>query len=257
MTKYLIAIDSDGTLRHDDGTISEGTKDVIKKLTSNGHIIVVCTGRPRYHTLEISSKVGIKDYLISSNGTEVYDNINNKIIYSAYLKNDICKKIYEDSLKLDLRVIFVSENTEYATKFIRNDKQVLLTNDNIDLLNNDIKQIMVIDEREKVKNYRRYVSDNYKLNIMNSSDEDQEEIWFSIISDDASKGMALKKLAEYLNIPIENTIAIGNDKNDIPMFEIAGHSVAMENSSVEVKEKADEITASNNQDGVRVFLEKI
>ena len=73
--KYLIAIDSDGTLRRSDGTISNETKEVIKKLKDQGHIIVISTARPRYHTLKISNEVGINDYLISSNGTEVYDNI--------------------------------------------------------------------------------------------------------------------------------------------------------------------------------------
>ena len=71
--KYLIAIDSDGTLRRSDGTISTDTKKIIKKLRDLGHTVVITTARPRYHTLKISNEVGIDDYLISSNGSEVYD----------------------------------------------------------------------------------------------------------------------------------------------------------------------------------------
>lgn len=48
--KYLIAIDSDGTLRHDDGTISDRTKIIVSKLVDLGNYVVICTARPRYHT---------------------------------------------------------------------------------------------------------------------------------------------------------------------------------------------------------------
>ena len=259
MNKYLIAIDSDGTLRHSDGAISERTKKIIKKHIDNGNIIVICTGRPRYHTLKISNEVGITNYLISSNGTEVYDNINNKIIYVSYLSNDICKKVYKDTRIRNLRAIFVSENTEYSTEFVRNDSQVLLTDENMEeLLNNKIKQIMIIDSNiDEVKKYQDLVEKEYKLNIMNSSYEEKEEIWFSIASNASSKGIALEKLAEYLNIPISNTIAIGNDKNDVSMFKKAGTSVCMSNALEDIKKEASYITLSNDQDGVAEYLEKI
>ena len=65
---YLIAIDSDGTLRHSDGSISARTKKIIEKLVIKGNIVTICTARPRYHTLKISEEVGINGFLISSNG---------------------------------------------------------------------------------------------------------------------------------------------------------------------------------------------
>ena len=55
--KYLIAIDSDGTLRHSDGNISDKTKKIIKKVVDCGNIVVICTARPRYYTLKISNEV--------------------------------------------------------------------------------------------------------------------------------------------------------------------------------------------------------
>ena len=60
-----------------------------------------------------------------------------------------------------------------------------------------------------------------------------------------------------LNISLEETVAIGNDFNDVPMFKVAGYSVAMKNSNDEVKKYADEITESNENDGVAIFLEKL
>ena len=148
--KYLIAIDSDGTLRRTDGTISQETKEVIKKLKDQGHIIVISTARPRYHTLKISNEVGINDYLISSNGTEVYDNLKKEIIYSSYLDKEEVKRIYNEINNLSLRGVFVTEDIEYTTQFTRNDNQVLLTDNNYnEMLNSNIKQIMIIDTNER------------------------------------------------------------------------------------------------------------
>ncbi len=66
---YIIAIDSDGTLRRTDGEISECTKEAIAKQIKKKNIVVICTARPRYHTLKISNEAGASNYLISSNGS--------------------------------------------------------------------------------------------------------------------------------------------------------------------------------------------
>ena len=65
-----------------------------------------------------------------------------------------------------------------------------------------------------------------------------------------NKGSALKKVAEHYNIPLHNTVAIGDNFNDIPMLEVAGLSVAMGNAEPQVKEICDVVTQSNAEDGV-------
>lgn len=254
--KFLIAIDSDGTLRKNDGTITEKTKLAIKKQIGKGNIVVICTARPRYHTLEISEDVGISNYLISSNGSEVFDIKENIIIWSSYIDKEKCKLLYEYANNNNIRIMFVLDNSEYVTKFTRNDNQILLNDETFnDVFESNVKQIMVIDkDKEKIDEFKKIVKSKYKMNILDSSNKKSEESWFSIISNNASKGIALKKISEYLNIPIENTIAIGNDKNDISMFEIAGISVAVNNASKSIKNKVDYVTLSNEKDGVATFL---
>ena len=66
--KYLIAIDSDGTLRHSDGNISDKTKKIIKKVVDCGNIVVICTARPRYYTLKVSNEIGLNEYLTLGHG---------------------------------------------------------------------------------------------------------------------------------------------------------------------------------------------
>lgn len=256
--KYLIGIDSDGTLRHSDGAISLRTKQIIQNEKDNGNIVAICTARPRYHILKISKEIGVIQYLISSNGTEIFDSINNKIICGTYLSFCNCKKIYEDTLKFDLRAIFVCDNTEYVTKFTRNTSQILLNERNLnELLSQNIKQIMIIDkDKDAIKKYKNIVIHKYHLNVIDASNTNKEEVWFSIINENASKGKALMHLASYLNIPVSNIIAIGNDNNDISMIKIAKIGVAMGNSTSQLKKEANIITKTNDEDGVYHFLKK-
>ena len=110
---YLIAIDSDGTLRKTDGSVSAFTKDVIKRVQEKQNIVLIATARPRYHTLELSNEIGINDYFISSNGAEVFDIKNNNVIYANYISKNDCLKVYNETKNLGLRAMFVYDNTEY------------------------------------------------------------------------------------------------------------------------------------------------
>ena len=74
---------------------------------------------------------------------------------------------------------------------------------------------------------------------------------------DSNKGNAVKKLLEILNIKKEETIAIGDDINDLSMFEQVGYKVAVDNAIDIVKENADEIILSNDENGVAVFLDRL
>lgn len=256
---YLIVIDSDGTLRHSDGSITLRTKKVIKSLIEIGNIITICTARPRYYTSKISAEVGINKFLISSNGAEVFDNLNNKIIYGSYLSSTDCERIYFDIQEIGIRAMFVCDNTEFVTQFTRNDSQILLNEKNInDLLNKKVKQIMIIGkDKEKISKYKEKIEKEYKLNIIDTSNNDKEEIWFSIISNNASKGIALKKLAEYLDIPMRKTIAIGNDNNDLSMVQMAEIGIAVNNATEQLKQCATEVIKSNDEDGVAIYLESL
>lgn len=255
--KYLIAIDSDGTLRKNDGSISDKTKFAIKRKIKENNIIVVCTARPRYHTLKISQEAGMSGYLISSNGSEVFDVNKNEVIWAKYLKKDECKLLYQYAKKNDIRIMFVLENTEYVTKFTRNDNQILLDDTNFsEILKNKVKQAMIIgSQKEKIAEFKAYV-EGQNMNVLDSSQK-KSESWFSVVSNLASKGNALLKLAEYLKIPLKQTIAIGNDNNDLSMFEVAAISVAVKNATKEALQKAKYITNSNDDEGIAMFLNNL
>ena len=262
VNRKLILIDSDDTLKKSDGTISERSKKAIRDNRKAGNIVVICTARPRYQTLEVMRDSDANCIVVSSNGAEIYDSRKEQVLFNSFIDKNLVIKLVEDAFVNDIRLILTTEDIEYVTKEVRNPKQVLLNNDDyVDELSKcDIKQCMFIDEKkDKIYMEKEVISHFNELHIVDEISENSSyyEKWFSVSNVRCSKGNALKFLSDYLNIPIENTIAIGNDKNDISMFEVAGLSVAVANASDDIKSKADYITLSNDEDGVAVFLETL
>ena len=258
----LIFIDSDYTLKKSDGIISDRVKKAIEENRKIGNKIIICTSRPRYQTLDVMKEAGADSIIISSNGSEIYDVSDKRIIFHSFIDKDIVNELVKYAFSRDIRLILTTENNEYVTKEIRNPYQILLSNTKYmeDLTECSIKQCMFIDRKsDEIYEIRNILSKNDKLHIVDeiSDDSSYKEKWFSVANSDCSKGNALMIVSKYLNIPIENTIAIGNDKNDISMFEAAGLSVAVANASDDIKSKVDYITLSNDEDGVAIFLETL
>lgn len=262
INKKLILIDSDDTLKKSDGTISERVKKAILDNKKTGNVVIICTARPRYQTLEVMKDSGANCIVVSSNGAEIYDSFKQEVLFDSFIDKRVVIKLVEDAFVNDIRLILTTENIEYVTKEVRNPKQVLLSNINyVDQLSAcDVKQCMFIDEKkDKIYMEKETISHINELSIVDEISENSSyyEKWFSVANFRCSKGNALKFLSNYLKFPIENTIAIGNDKNDISMFETAGLSVAVANASNDIKSKVDHITLSNDEDGVAVFLETL
>jgi Cof subfamily protein (haloacid dehalogenase superfamily) len=260
--RKLILIDSDGTLRKTNGDITENTKKNIKKLIELGNYVVICTGRPRYHTRNLAKIISSSKIMICSNGSEIYDLENNKVINELTIDNKVAYKILKYCYKEDIRMTLTIEEDEYVTKDVRRDNQILLSQSNYEevLKDKKIKQcLFTSDSIEVLKKLKNYLQDFNEIKILNEIDRNKEgqEKWLTIGNVETSKGYALKELANYLDIPNTDTIAIGNDYNDLSMFHECGYSVAVENASKDLKELVDYVTKSNDEDGVSLFLEKL
>lgn len=126
--------------------------------------------------------------------------------------------------------------------------QCIIADKDFDKIKNLIPKI------EKVKNVE--IKNRHK-SLIDSNYPRDNTIYCDVANIESSKGNAIEKLCQYLNIDLKDVISIGDDFNDLSMFEKVGLSVAMKNANEKVKEKADEITLSNEDNGVAVFLEEI
>lgn len=260
--RKLILIDYDETLTKSDDTVSNRVKKAISKHIKIGNKVVICTARPRYQTIDISKNVNASNIVVSSNGAEVYDYHNNKVLKLFCIDKDLVYKMVEYAYYYDVRLILAVDDCDYITKNPYNSKQILLSYGDYKniLKNKKVKQCMYIDENEKdVLKIKHIMKNLDRVMIVNeiSKEDTYYEKWFSLGNIDASKGNALYFLADYFNIPIKNTFAIGNDYNDISMFSKSGYSVCVANASEEIKDIVDYVTLSNDEDGVAIFLESI
>ena len=252
-----IFIDIDGTLKDSKGNINQRTINAIKKVTQKGILVVICTGRPRGYTQDISENCFASKYVISSNGGNIYDYGEKNSIYSNSMNRKVCMQLFNIAKKSDVRFIMQFGKTKLGAKTeIEVDKTFRDKDIERIVEENDIVQCVILDDNyEKVKNTKPRIIDieNVKINQQHESliDENVSKdglIYFDIANVDTTKGNGIEKFCELLNIELKDTIAIGDDYNDITMFKKVGYSVAMGNASKEVKKHASEVTLSNNND---------
>jgi Cof subfamily protein (haloacid dehalogenase superfamily) len=258
--KYkLIALDVDGTLLNDDHQLSEQTKRTIRKVNEAGCGIVLCTGRGPASTWPILEELGLQGIMITHNGALTVRSEDSEVLHQypigqaqlqplvSYCRErgihfDLCTPFHlyveslEDGMLETYRKFFVEPQltsditrvSESAVKFTVSGETTML---------------------DRVEQEWRETGIYHPFRMIRSGDR-----FIDIISPEATKGNALKQLAAAWSISREQIVAIGNYFNDVEMIEYAGLGIAMGNSPEGVKQAADAVTGSNNEDGVHSAL---
>lgn len=175
-------------------------------------------------------------------------------------------KLYEIANPEDIRFIMNVGEGRVVNKVKHPDQEKKLEEDIKEFAyKNDIVQCTIADSNfdkikklvPKIEAVENVEIKNRHKSLLDEKFKDDKTIYCDVANIDSNKGNAVKKLLEILNIKKEETIAIGDDINDLSMFEQVGYKVAVDNAINIVKEKADEITLSNDENGVAVFLDKL
>ncbi len=262
--KYkLIALDLDGTLKNSNNEITELTRKVLIKAQEMGIKVVLASGRPtpglrhEAHELLLEKYEG---YLLSFNGARVMDCKTLTSIYEQTLTKEEARKAYQRAKEYNLACMTYKDD-------------VILTEDiddeyvNVEAKINDIsKQKVEVFEDAlpdtifKVlltgkPDYIASIVDEFKepfgdsLSIYRSA-----PFFIEVMAQNIDKAQSLDYLVKSLGIKQEEVMAFGDGYNDLSMIEYAGLGVAMNNAVDGVKEKADRITLSNDQDGIAYTL---
>lgn len=261
----LIAVDMDGTLLKEDKTISEATVKAINKARAKGVRIVLASGRPieglnRYLTeLELISE---EDYVLSYNGALVQNTATKEIISRVVLKGSDLHYLYNLSNELGVNIHAFSTEQGLITPKMNKYTEVEATINGIEVLErefdtidneSEMVKIMMIDEPEvlqaAIDKMPKEVYEKYT--VVRSA-----PFFLEFLNKEANKGEGVKALAESLGLTKEQVICIGDAGNDLHMIQFAGLGVAMGNAFDEIKEIADYITKSNEEDGVAHVIEK-
>ena len=272
----LIASDMDGTLLNSDHKIPKENIELIKFAQKNGIQFVVATGRAYYEALPALNDENIKCDVISFNGGIIYDKTGNiinitpmklkdlyytieilkslEISYQLYTKNTI----YTNSIETDItayidliRANGEEPNEQHLRQEARNRLALghITEVDNIELYLNQennpaIKVIGISNDLEKLKHATELLSGNDNISVTSSGANNVE-----IMDKKATKGEALKIIADIHDINLKNAIAIGDNLNDQAMLDIVEYSIAMKNGNKELKKTAKFITEKTNSEG--------
>ncbi|MEI0492017.1 Cof-type HAD-IIB family hydrolase [Brachyspira intermedia] len=255
----LIATDLDGTLLNNNKEISKFNQEILKTLINDYKIeLVLSSGRGFDGIKKYNDILCNSNYSIVTNGSNIIDS-NGNILYRKRLEEDISKGIIKLAEKYDVCLHFfddlkyiVSRDDFHIKSYIQIEKtrEITVGIENIEDYRFD--KIIIFGNREILNKLKIDIDSNFDVNSCFSG-----ETLLEVICKDVSKGNALKWICNKKGIDIKNTIAFGDNLNDIEMIECAGIGVAMSNAEEELKRKADYITFSNEEDGVGKFLSGI
>ncbi|MGX4670958.1 Cof-type HAD-IIB family hydrolase [Cerasibacillus sp. JNUCC 74] len=272
----LIAIDLDGTLLADDGTISMENVRSIREVQDKGHVVSIATGRSLQDTKEILRRSNLDCPIIVGNGARSFH--HGIDLHQLYLKTDVAKELI--SFLRELEVYFEMYTNDgillekHMETILRKElpnvsKDIPVSLDQLIAIQRGQHGLQIVDDYETVCSSYEGVYKVFVLSLL-SKKRDQLKNWIdsrkdiSITSSGrekleiahhrASKGYALELLAKHFNIPMKNTVAIGDNFNDLSMFRVAGISISMGNAEDEVKQETTYTTKNYDQHGVAYAL---
>lgn len=265
-TIKLISIDIDGTLLNDNREITPAVKKAVQEATAKGIYVVITTGRPATGVKKVLSDLELiaeDQYVITHNGGVARSTDHANDVYHEALPWDL----FEEALTFakEKKAYLQVESDEYAytlnresNVFVAQENFVvqlpLKTVDSVDELKDvPFVKAMIIGTEDDMDRIQAAVPADLKerANVVRSTPNNLE-----FMNKIASKGNAMLALADKLGIKQEETMAIGDQENDVTMIKATGIGVAMGNAVPLIKNAADVETTDNNHDGVANAIEK-
>lgn len=263
----IIACDLDETLLQTDRTISLKNKEAIAKARELGVKFVVATGRGFATVQETLKELELHDanneYVISFNGGALTENKNNSLISFKGISFEDADFLYKTGLQYDVCIHVYTVDTVYAYNYIEEEKDYLagrmevheIFDDNIDFLRNE--EIVKVLYMNTQFSYLKTIEEALKENLTTMAVSYSSNRYIEFNHKGVDKGAGLKELATLLNEDIKNTIAIGDNFNDLSMIKVAGLGVGVNNVVEGMKDDCDYIcSATHNESAIAEVIEK-
>ncbi|MFC4778584.1 Cof-type HAD-IIB family hydrolase [Paenibacillus sp. GCM10023252] len=257
MNYDLIALDVDGTLLSDHHVLTQRTRDAVREAAERGAEIVLCTGRGPGSALPVLEQLGLSGTLITHNGAATIDAASRSILHQyevaaeqldAFISYSRVKRVHFDvntAFEMLVEGMTAEAKEMYERFLIRPELRL-----QHDPLPTGLVKFTVFGSKEDMddveQDWGRLTS---SLSTIRSGD-----FFIDVQHPDASKGKALEQLVRLRGLNPQRVMAIGNYYNDISMLQYAGTGIAMGNSPDLVKESAQYVSLSNEEDGVEHAL---
>lgn len=263
--KKIIAVDIDGTLLNSKRQITAKTKDALIKAQSLGHIVVIASGRdpfgvfPFARDLEFDKNNGL---LSNFNGGRITNFQTKDVLINHPLDMDLAREILKFSQEnIDMGYIIYTNDgiitnshdtyvlDEVCQKAFTTYKVVENLADSLDFT---INKIMFSQDPKLIDKDAKKLKDKF---FDRTAQVKSTPYFYEIMPKGIDKGRSLAEIAEYYDMDMKDVIAFGDEENDLTMIEMAGVGVVMANGTDKMKNIADFVTKSNDEDGIAYYLE--
>lgn len=255
MTKRLFLTDLDGTLLNKESSITDATRQAVTDYISRDNYFAICTGRALPSGIKIFNSLNISShncFVVGYNGSQIYDCEKEKLIYNCTLSNDITEKLFDlaDEFHIHLQAYNngkaisrrPNEHSDYYSSHYHT--SYIFNEDIISALTEPTCKVMLIEPDEtKVENFFNKMNQLYGDQVKGAK---CNTYYYDIFNKVSGKGAAVERLCEYLELPIEASVAAGDEINDLEMLQVAHCSIAMINGCDAVKAAASFITEDDN-----------
>jgi Cof subfamily protein (haloacid dehalogenase superfamily) len=259
----LILSDLDGTLLNSKSEATDDVKKSIAEIQSLGVHFALCSGRA-YESLSFFEKdLGLDKpgvYGIGFNGGVVYETFSHKILLSNKLKNALALEIVEELQRFNANILvyideklYAEKRNKYTNAYSDSAKMPLVIVDSFKELKLDFSKVLLRGEYNDLIEIEKALKPKI-AGRANSFFSSATMLEFSDLN--AHKGYGLEFLAKYLGIAVEDTIAVGDQINDLTMLKSAGLGIAVKNAVDEAKAAADAVLdATNDENAIGRVLE--
>jgi hypothetical protein len=265
MRYKMIVLDVDGTLNNDQKIITQKTRDALIAVQKQGVIVVLASGRPAPGLKRESDALELEKYhglLLSYNGGKVIDATTQKVIYQKSIPKETATRLLKHletfpvtPIVDDGTYIYTTDEEGYQIRYEsqNNNLRVKIVNNVADNINFCPIKILIAAPNDVLLSASKKIMAPFEKELSFTL---SAPFYLEAMMKGVSKESSLQIICDILNIKPEEVMAFGDAQNDIPMIEFAGLGVAMGNACEELKAIADEVTLSNNEDGIAHTLKK-
>jgi Cof subfamily protein (haloacid dehalogenase superfamily) len=261
--RWLIALDIDGTVLREDGTMGDDVKSEIARVRDLGHEIMLATGRSVTMTLPVLDRLEITPtYVVCSNGAIILKrDAQAPLGYSRFHVETFNPSEVLSTIRASLgSANYAVEDDQGIYRYTGSfpDGALGAGSEKVEfdnLLTQNATRVVVISPEHEIEDFLDVVE---QMGLHKVSYNVGWTAWLDIAPDGVNKSTALERVRKLLNVPSERVMVVGDGRNDIDMLEwasVSGRAVAMGQAPAEVKNAGNEVTASDVEDGVARLLE--
>ncbi|MBA2133274.1 Cof-type HAD-IIB family hydrolase [Capillibacterium thermochitinicola] len=254
--KYkLVAVDVDGTLLDSNSNLTPETIKAIQETIAAGVIVTICTGRPIQGVEPLIEQLGLDLPFITYNGAMIVMGKSRKILYAQTMRGEDVKTVYKLGTNLKTTVVIWADNKLYVQPFgpeataysdLSRTKPEPIT-DLEALIAQGVTKVLFYDTVEAIRHFEKQVAPAVPPTVNYCT---SQPFLLEFFDQKVSKANALAQLSAYYGFSREEIIAIGDGFNDLSMIKYAGLGIAMANADAAIKQHADYVTLSNDENGV-------